>query len=663
MAPFASAANRLETIVVFGERDTRQLNETTSTIDIVGLDAISATKVEHLHQVLQGVPGVWLSRGSGQEHLTAIRSPVFTGAGACGAFGMTEDGIALRANGFCNANQMFDSHYEVAQQIEVYKGPHTSMVGGNAQFGGINVHLPNAREVENEVALRANTEGYRRVNGGFAQVGRQHAGAALVTLTENDGFRAHSGFKQQKVTLKHDWRDNNWRSVESGLSLMHLEQETAGYVEGKEAYKNRALSEQNDNPEAFRDVDSLRLYSRFRQRSLDTEWVITPYLRSNDMDFMMHFVPWTPLEQNSHDSIGWQLQWSRYLARGSKVFWGQEFDQTWASLTETQADPFAPHLPQGVHYDYRVSAQNGALYGGGFWQKTPSLGLDAAARLDFIRYDYENRADDGSACAPGVNCRFYRPESRSDTFAEPSAHVGAIYHLRNQLYGFGRVALSFRAPQATELYRAQTPELQDIEAEQTRSIEMGLRGEHEKWYFELSLYAMANRDGIIQDTERRYVNGVRSRHLGIEYEVQYGDLGDWTLTASGQVAEHTYRNSPRMLGGAADVGLRGLEMDTAPRHEHSLQAKWWPVSDVTLTAFWYWQGEYYLDPENQFTYDGHNLLDLESHWSVSPRLTLHASLLNALDQRYAERADVFGDTYRYFPGLNRRLALGVNYQF
>ena len=30
--------------------------------------------------------GVWLSRGSGQEHLTAIRSPVLAGAGSCGDF-------------------------------------------------------------------------------------------------------------------------------------------------------------------------------------------------------------------------------------------------------------------------------------------------------------------------------------------------------------------------------------------------------------------------------------------------------------------------------------------------------------------------------------------------------------------------------------------------
>lgn len=668
-AAHTQAADRLETVVVYGDRDSRLLSETTSSTAVIDSSALQGAKVEHLHQLLQTVPGVWLSRGSGQEHLTAIRSPVFTGAGACGAFGMTEDGIALRANGFCNANQMFDAHYEAAKQIQVFKGPHTSMVGGNAQFGGINVDLPTALEVDNSVGLRANSAGYRRFSGSYAHKGQNQAGAALLSVAEDDGYRSQSGFDQQKLSLKHHWLDDEWRSIESGLSLMHLEQETAGYVEGEDAYESVLLSRQNSNPEAFRDANSLRLYSRYRQRTLDTEWVVTPYLRSNDMEFLMHFVPWKPLEENSHNSVGWQLQWNRYLSRGSRVFWGQEFDHTWAALTETQSRPAPAFLddirkyPQGAHYDYRIAAQSGALYGGGFWQTTQALALDAAARVDYIRYDYTNRLSDGSACEATVgDCRFYRPASGVETYTEPSAHVGAVYHIRNRVYGFTRAALSFRAPQATELYRAQTPGEPEVDAEQTRALELGIRGQRQRFFYELSLYAMANRDGIISDTQGRYVNGVDSQHLGFEYQLQYGQSGDWMLTAAGQIAEHTYRNNPP-IEGSAGVNFVGLRMDTAPMHEHSLTAAWWPSQAVSMQAQWHWQGEYYLDPENRFRYDGHHLLDLESRWQLTPKVQLQASILNALDRRYAERADVFREDYRYFPGLERRVAVAIDYTF
>ena len=252
------------------------LRETSSTVDIVGKELLASPKVEHIQQLMQTVPGVWINRGSGQEHLTAIRSPVFTGAGGCGAFGMTEDGIGLTANGFCNANQMFDSHYEVAKVLEVYKGPHISLVGGNAQFGAINVHLPSAREVDDQLTAMANSEGFRRVGGQLSKVGTTQAAAALFSFTEDDGFRDQSGFTQQKIALKHSAQTATWNSIESGLSVMHLEQETAGYLRGKDTYKDVELSQQNANPEAYRDADALRLFSRMKHRNVDTEWIFTP---------------------------------------------------------------------------------------------------------------------------------------------------------------------------------------------------------------------------------------------------------------------------------------------------------------------------------------------------------------------------------------------------
>ena len=50
--------------------------------------------------------------------LLAIRSPVLTGAGACGAFLLLEDGMPLRPTGFCNVNQLFEANTSQAAAIE-----------------------------------------------------------------------------------------------------------------------------------------------------------------------------------------------------------------------------------------------------------------------------------------------------------------------------------------------------------------------------------------------------------------------------------------------------------------------------------------------------------------------------------------------------------------
>ncbi len=113
----------LDEVVVTASKSETQLGATAASIGIVDDAQLRRIHHTHINEVLQRVPGVWISRGNGQEHLTAIRSPVLTGAGSCGAFVMAQDGISLRAPGFCNVNELFEATTELAERIEVIRGP------------------------------------------------------------------------------------------------------------------------------------------------------------------------------------------------------------------------------------------------------------------------------------------------------------------------------------------------------------------------------------------------------------------------------------------------------------------------------------------------------------------------------------------------------------
>ena len=93
-----SGGSVLEEIVVTAT----QFNQQTGSLatNIATIDDNQLERVNHTHpnEVFQRIAGVWISRGNGQESLTAIRSPVLTGAGACGAFLMTQDEIPLHAS-------------------------------------------------------------------------------------------------------------------------------------------------------------------------------------------------------------------------------------------------------------------------------------------------------------------------------------------------------------------------------------------------------------------------------------------------------------------------------------------------------------------------------------------------------------------------------------
>ncbi len=129
----------LEEIVVTAQRQAVAAIATPLSIDRVGADAIRLVGATHSSEVINRVPGAMVQRGSGQESLTAIRSPVLTGAGSCGAFLFLENGIAIRPVGFCNVNELLEVNTEQADAIEVLRGTGTALQGSNAVHGMVNV--------------------------------------------------------------------------------------------------------------------------------------------------------------------------------------------------------------------------------------------------------------------------------------------------------------------------------------------------------------------------------------------------------------------------------------------------------------------------------------------------------------------------------------------
>ena len=109
------------------------------TSHVLNEERIKKTNPVHPSNILNQIPSVWISRGSGQEHLTSIRSPVLTGPGACGSFLILEDGIPTRPSGFCNVNGLFETNFENAEKLEVIKGPSSARYGSNAMHGLINI--------------------------------------------------------------------------------------------------------------------------------------------------------------------------------------------------------------------------------------------------------------------------------------------------------------------------------------------------------------------------------------------------------------------------------------------------------------------------------------------------------------------------------------------
>jgi outer membrane receptor protein involved in Fe transport len=630
-------------------------------------DALAALGAVHSSDLLNRAPGSFLQRGSGQEVLVAIRSPVLTGAGACGAFLVLEDDVPIRPVGFCNVNQLFEVNLEQAAAVEVLRGPGIGVLGANAVHGVVNVlsATPDALPAFG-ATLETGSDAWRQAAlVARADAGATHAGIA-AHYTHDGGFRADSGFDEWKANLGLD-RELGDARLRLRLAVTDLDQQTAGFVVGRDAYADPVLARSNPNPEAFRRARSARLGARYGRGAFDA----TAYARHSRMEFLQHFLLGQPLEENGQDSVGLMLAWQG--TRGA-LQWraGLDLELARGELVEDQAGPTtggAPAAnairPAGLHYDYVVDTRVASPWALAEWSPAAHWTVTAALRGDWIRYDYDNRMIDGNTAADGTACAFggclySRPADRRDEFANLAPRLGAAWRYAPAHAAYASVALGFRPPEATELYRLQRQQrTAELAAERVASWELGLRGTAGALRYDLAAYAMDKRNVILRDSVGFMVDDGRTRHRGVEYEFAWTPWAPLTLHLQGTRAVHEYRFDRAIEGG--ETIRRGSDVDTAPRDLTTLRLELRPAEHARVEFEWQHVGPYWADAANVHRYPGHELLNLRGSLALGRGFTLRARVLNVADRAYADRADFAFGNWRYFPGRGRTWFVEVGY--
>lgn len=632
-------------------------------IDEATLERIDAT---HIQDTLVRVPGVNLHQGNGQEYLPAIRSAVLSGPGACGAFLTAQDNIPLRAAGFCNINELFEADSEQAQRIEVIRGPSNALYGSNAMYGVINVIMPGAPDSRRStVGVEAGQNDYARVKLSYGDRFGDQGFIVNFNGTHDGGFRDDAYLHQQKLHARHEYDGGDTR-VATTFSATNLNQETAGYIVGTDSYKDDDIIKTNPNPEAYRDASSFRLYSRVEMDMTDNQMLtITPYWRKTDMNFLQHFLPGTPLEENGQDSIGTMLAW--YDDINDDLHWivGVDVELTDSFLKETQSVPSFSSRPLGKHYDYDVNATVIAPYAQLDWRLSEKWRLNAGIRFDYTKYDYDNKMisgntrDDGTPCPSPSGCVYSRPADSTDSFDNWSPKLGILYYLNDNARVFANFSHGFRAPQATELYRLQgMQQIADIKSEELNSIELGIRAQRENYGYEAVVYQMKSKNLIIRDSSLFNRSGGKTDHFGVELALNVALAEDWDLSLVANYSDQQYAKDLPLAGISA-----GDQVDSAPKHFGSAQLNWKIAEPVNVELEWVHMGSYYTDTQNMHSYDGHDLFNVRALWKLNNHWDFALRVLNLTDENYAERADytIFsGD--RYFPGEPRAIYLQANFR-
>jgi iron complex outermembrane receptor protein len=663
VAPIA-VAEEFEEIVVTARRQATPVLATPFSIGRVEAESLALVGATHGSEVLNRVPGALIQRGSGQESLTAVRSPVLTGAGSCGSFVFLENGVPIRPVGFCNVNEMLEINTEQAEALEILRGPGGALYGSNSVHGTINVLQPApSHGTPASVELEGGPADYGRLGFTAARVfDRGGGGANLQALYAHDGgWRDESGYDEAKLNA----------AIEGSavgrfdLAATWLDQETAGFITGKDAYRDEDLRETNPNPEAFRKAHAVRITGLVQpQTSLRGRLELRPYLRTSRMEFLQHFLLGQPLERNGQESAGvmtsvdWTLGERNTLLTGIDLEWADSFLLEDQDGPTTGGTPAANAIrPAGRHYDYTVTSNVAAAYAQYERELSRGLYVGAGLRLEYVAYDYDNRMlagntdENGAPCVPTA-CLYSRPADRRDTFTNAAPKLSLRWEPRPGLVLYANAARGFRPPEMTELYRLQRDQsVAALDSEQADALELGTKAALGDWHVEVAAFDMDKKDLILRESNGFYVGNGRTSHQGVEYQVAWQAMPTLSASIGGTYARHRYEFSRAVEGGENIVS--GDDVDTAPRDLLRGALQWRPTDRIAAEAEWLMVGDYFADASNDHTYPGHEVLNLRARWVFTSQWSASVRVNNALDRDYADRADFAFGTYRYFPGRPR----------
>ncbi len=640
-------------IIVTARRIAEPAKDYAGSVSVLSERRLLEISPVHPAEALNEIAGVNIHRGSGQEHLTAIRSPVLTGGAGAGSFLYLEDGVPLRAAGFSNVNGLFESMLELAGSVEVTKGPGSVLYGSNAVHGLINILSQDpSKSKRYSLDLLGNELGYARLKTSFSGAAFSGKYRLSGSFASDPGFRANSGFDQQKIQFRYDGQVGDW-DVKTLASFQNLNQETAGFIRGVDAFKDPVLAASNPNPEAFRDGRTARVAVHFNKKASETARVsFIPYARSVDLTFLRHFVPGQALEEGGHKSIGLLSSYEVLSSFGRYTF-GFDAEYTQGFTREFQAGPSRFSFIQGEHYDYEVNA----LVLSPYVQTRFALGdktkINIGARADYTAYDYDNLIGNGSFG------RFLRIADRRDAYFTVSPKLGITHTLNPNITLFGRLARGSRAPQTSDVYSLQinqTPGM--VKPETLDSLEFGLKGNAGKLKIEAAVFAMQKNNFFFRNANGFNVENGKTKHVGIEVEFDLPIASYLGYSGGLTLANHTY-DFTDIVGSASSSITKGDQVDSAPNTTGFMQLTAKPLDGLNLSIKWHHVGSYFTDPGNTAKYAGHDIFTLRGNYDISHKISLYSRIDNIFNTAYANRADFAFGSNRFFPGRPRTLFFGI----
>ena len=667
----ADSEREMPAIYVIGKDQGAALRQP-GAVSLVGLEELQLRQPRSTEEMLRNVPGVTVKP---EEESAIVANIGMRGLSSADYKTLIlEDGVPVAPGLFVGNGRYYNPRVQHMEGIEVLKGA-ASLRYGPSTIGGVINYISRQPADGVQLSVRGGSFNTREasVEAGATSRSGDAVFGVLATREESDGFM-DKGFEMSDITFKTGVQLADNQSVSLKVSDYKSDANISYYGVFLNEYRN----ESRDNPAPddwflsgrravdinyeWRVSDSLRLntllytsetwrdYWRFGVNNAASaaagSWVQTDSLNGNNRAF----------ERTGLES---RLQWQHSLfgvqsdtELGVRYMTESMDDVTIAAVRATPRTG-------AVNKDVRDAADSLALYGQNRLQLSDTVAVTAGLRIE----NYEQtRKDRRRTPAQGTS-------AGSDN-TEYLPGLGLTWQSAPQLQLFASIYKAFSPALNADALDALSD--QELDAERSVNMELGLRGGDGRISYEMAAFRMDFDNQIIpanSNSQFQRTNGGATLHQGLEFGAGM-ELGNgFSVDGNATWIPDAEFDGNRYSATGAITTPDGNRITYTPEWTANLSLNH-QIGGLRSSVSLHHTGEQFTDVQNTvairenltgfFTgrIDSYTLLDINAVYEVNSQLTLSASIKNLTDRRY-----IASLRQGIYVGTERAVNAGFVYKF
>ncbi|RLD17322.1 MAG: hypothetical protein DRI22_00145 [Caldiserica bacterium] len=630
---------QLGEIVVTATRLDELVKELPVTAVVITGEEIEKSQARFINDVLEGVAGISLS---GMD--ASGRSPVVT---LRGVYDYNSSYVLVLVDGMpINSPDTGKPYIDAIplsniERIEIIKGASSSLWGGYAVGGVINIITKEAKETSANVSLSLSEWNTKILDfsGQALLPGNIYLNIAANSKV-SDGWRDLSNYDIQTFGGSLNKEDKEL-GLKTSLSFGYYEDDhkTPGYLT-EEQWKDGNLEAADTNYWCAGGRQKNGYIKLMIKKELSANFSGRLNLSYFNKGYTFYYRSWGgSADVNDVDVFSGSFQFSGEISK-NKFTVGLDIDKGRVDSRNYGADADKEEIDKDVLNKHKdTDIHKFAVYLQDMWKILDWLNLNMGIRYDRLKHDITDK----------INDEKYSPE-----VSALSPNFGLLFKVTSRLNLFTSISKAFRLP--TESQFCKNP---DLEPEKGMNYEAGMKFFSEKFFYQLSLYRMDLTDKITyEEVGGSWVlrNVGKVRYQGIELTSGLELFKGVSLSLSGDITQTEILKEPKY------PEREGKGLRQVPLWKVSLGLGY--VSDTGFGIRFDFNriGEWYMDYENEEKYPGYFRGDLKLSWDRE-NVSYYITVDNIFDEKYCRKAYTSYGKKRYYPATPRTFSAGVRIKF